>query len=249
MVTNDPPDIRTLLEEEEQRTAGADGQRLRAITFWGPVAVTVAILVVAAVMGGVALASQLVVTAVLIFFIAGKFAVLFGIGGDSPFSPYELATIVVYMDVTIATLLVLNLPRVYRLKRVGPLVEELAEHGLYMLQRRRWLGRVTFLGVVMFVMFPLTGTGAIGGSIFGRLLGLPALRTLAAIAFGAAVGAYGMAYFADRLKGVLTEDLARSWEFQAAGAAVVAALVAIIWLRGRRVAAEIRQRRTAKLRS
>jgi len=246
MVTNDPPDIRTLLEEEERRTAEAGGGHLRAITWWGPIAATAAILVLTAVLAGPGVAGQLVAAAALIFFVFGKFAVLFGVGGDSPFSPWDLAAIVSYMDVTIATLLVLNLPRIYRLPRVGPFVEELAEHGLYMLQRRRWLGRVTFLGVIAFVMFPLTGTGAIGGSIFGRLLGLPAVRTLVAIAIGAVAGSFGMALFADSIKSWLTEDVQQSPWFQGLGLAVVLLMVTAVWVRGRRVAREIRARKAER---
>ena len=54
---------------------------------------------------------------------------------------------------SIAVILVYNLPRLYRMKRFGQTLEDLAEHGLYMLEQKRWLGRVTFLGVIAFVMF------------------------------------------------------------------------------------------------
>ena len=245
MATNHPPDIRKLLEDEELRSDSGETRALRAVTWWGPIALTTSILIVVAVMSGTAAAGKLATTAALVFFVFGKFAVLFGVGADSPFGPYEIASIVAYMDITIATLLVANLPRLYRLPRLGPIVEELAEHGLYMLERSRWLGRMTMFGVALFVMFPLTGTGAIGGSIFGRLLGLSALRTMTAIAIGALVGSFGMAYFADRLRGVFTEELRESWQFQAVGAAVVAGLVALVWWHGRRVSREIRARREA----
>ena len=189
--------------------------------------------------------TALIVWSVLIFTVMGKFAALAGVGGDSIFNPWELATLVVYMDVMIATVLVLNLPRLYRLPGIGPALEDLAEHGLHMLETRRWLGRVTFLGVAMFVMFPLTGTGAIGGSIFGRLLGLPARRTLAAITMGSLIGSFTMAAFAGTLSHVFTRELRNSWQFQAVGLSVLVLVVGVLWWRYQKLTETFRKRRAA----
>ncbi len=241
-----PPDIRRLLEDEESRSGHRHAGKIAAATFIAPIAVSIGLLIVAGVLRGPETAWSLVVSSVLVFTVLGKFAILAGVSGDSPFSVWEWAGLVAYLDVTVATLLVLNLPRLYRLPRVGTTIEDLAEHGLYMLEKRSWLGRVTFFGVIVFVMFPLTGTGAIGGSIFGRLLGLSPIRTLIAIATGAAIGCSTMAAFAETFSAIFTEELRRSWEFQAAGLGVLGVVLFVVWQRGRKLTLELRARRASR---
>ena len=239
-------DLRTLMRQEEERHAAeAHRRHLANVTLVTPPLVAIALLILAAVFKGPAYAGAIVGQAFLIFTVLGKFAILTGPINET-FSSFELAILVASMDVAIASVLVYNLPRLYRLKRFGQTLEDLAEHGLYMLEQRRWLGRVTFLGVIAFVMFPLTGTGAIGGSIFGRLLGLSARRTLIAIVIGACIGSFGMAFFGDAVTSVFTEEVRQSWEFKAAGIAALAVMVALVWWRGRKVTQELQARRAAR---
>ena len=61
------------------------------------------------------------------------------------------------------------------------------------------------------------------------------------------VGCFGLAAFAGTFQSVLTEEFRKSWEFRASGAVVLALLVLVVWIRGRRVAAEIRERRAQRL--
>jgi uncharacterized membrane protein len=243
-----PPtnDLRSLIEQEELRATDPFRRRLQWAALFGPAGLTLALLTVAAVFGGLELVWQLVASMFFIFTVLGKFAVFLGASGGVPFDPWQIAGIVSYMDISIAVVLVYNLPRLYRLPGIGPRLEDLAEHGRYMLERNPALGRMTFAGVVAFVMFPLTGTGAIGGSIFGRLLGLGSKRTLAAIATGALAGSFGMAYFADTMAGIFTAEVRASWQFRAAGFVVVALLVALVTWRSRKVAQELRERRAAR---
>jgi uncharacterized membrane protein len=241
------PDLRTLMRQEEERDAKVAHRRhLANVTLLVPPVAGVVLLVLAAILKGPAFAGALVGQAVIIFTVAGKFAILQAVLTDGGFTAVELATLVAYMDVSVAVVLVYNLPRLYRLKRLGPTLEELAEHGLYMLEQKPWMGRVTFAGVIAFVMFPLTGTGAIGGSIFGRLLGLSARRTLVAIAVGACLGSYGMALFGESIRAVFTPEMQASWQFKATGIAALLLMIGIVWWRGRKVTHELRARRAAR---
>ena len=250
MTRERPPtaDLHTLLREEEERHERVESRRmLRRVTLVGPFVVAIVLLAVAAVLRGPDVAAAIVGQAILIFTVLGKFAILQGIVNPDGFSPWELATLVAYMDISIAVILVYNLPRLYRLPRLGPTLEDLAEHGLYLLEQKPWLGRVTILGVIAFVMFPLTGTGAIGGSIFGRLLGLGPRRTMASIAVGACIGSYGMAVFGESIAAIFTEEVRNSWQFKASGIAALVVMVAIVWWRGRKVTQQLRARRDARL--
>ncbi len=245
MSTPPEPDLRALLEQED-RHDNVLRRRLAFLSLVVPPALAIVLLALAAVFRGPAFAGTLVGQAVLIFTVLGKFAILQSAVVSHGLNEWELASLVAYMDISVATVLVYNLPRLYRLKRIGPTLEDLAEHGLYMLERQRWLGRVTFVGVVAFVMFPLTGTGAIGGSIFGRLLGLSPRRTLVAIAMGALIGSFGMAAFADAVNRFFTPELRASWEFRITGAAVLGLMIFAVWHRGRRITRELRARRAAR---
>ena len=57
--------------------------------------------------------------------------------------------------------------------------------------------KVTFAGTVAFVMFPLSGTGAIGGALFSQILGMSKVRALLAILCGAVIGSFGLALLFD----------------------------------------------------
>ena len=253
-MTREPPppahdehELHTLLREEEERHERVESRRvLRRVTLVGPFVLASVLLILAAVVRGPEYAAAIVGQALLIFTVLGKFAILQGVVRPEGFSPWELATLVAYMDISIAVILVYNLPRLYRLPRLGPVLEDLAEHGLYLLEQHPWMRRITIVGVVAFVMFPLTGTGAIGGSIFGRLLGLGPRRTMASIAVGACAGAYGMAYFGDRIAAVFTEEMRHSWQFKASGILALVVMVGIVWWRGRKVTQQLRARREAR---
>ena len=72
--------------------------------------------------------------------------------------------------------------------------ERLAKEGGNLAANVPWVRRVTFLAIVVFVMFPLASTGSIGGSLFGRLLGLSRVRTVVAVVLGSLSGCAAM-YF------------------------------------------------------
>ena len=77
---------------------------------------------------------------------------------------------------------------------------------------------------VAFVMFPLSGTGAIGGSLFSQILGMSRIRALFAILCGAVIGSFGLAYLADT---VLPEDVQDSWLFKLGGLLFI---LIIVWI-------------------
>lgn len=163
-----------------------------------PVAVSVLLLSLVFFFSGGDAALELLSLALATATVAGKFIVLRGLHDEGFFdSPYKLAPLVVYMDVLFAFVAVFNFGVLHRIPRLGRRLARMQVDGERILARNPWMKKVTFVGVVAFVTFPLSGTGAIGGAIVGRLLGLPRLRTLVAIATGAVIGAFGMALLAD----------------------------------------------------
>jgi len=162
-------------------------------------------------------------------FYLGKLIILSGAAPDSTFgmSTLALAALVVFVDMVVAYFFAYNLHHVYRIPRVGPWLERLQHFCRYWLARNTWMRRWAFTGVLLFVMFPLTGTGAPGGSILGRIVGLRPVTTLLAIATGSLLGCGLMAAFAVRLEPVF-HGLQRELWFQISGLAILAILLVVL---------------------
>jgi uncharacterized membrane protein len=133
---------------------------------------------------------------VLSFFLAGKFIVLGASVPDNPFSCWELALLITYMDTLTGIILVYNMDVLFRIPRLGPVLWGLRAKARQALVANAWLRKLSYLGVIIFVTFPISGTGAIGGSFLGKFMGLHRLPHLLAIGMGGAVGGFSMATLA-----------------------------------------------------
>jgi uncharacterized membrane protein len=212
------------------------------LTLVGPFVLTALVLAALWILYGQSWVWQLTVTAVLTFFVLGKFVIL---GGEQAgmaeiqqfLTPEHLFFLVVFMDLMTATLLVYHLGVVFRIPGLGKRLSSLVEDGHFILQSRPWMKRATFLGTVAFVMFPLAATGSVGGSIFGRLLGMGRHSTLMAIGLGSVAGC-GLMYFGAEL---INRHLDRkSPTVMVGGILVIVAAILFLNLRYRRLKAEHR---------
>lgn len=148
-------------------------------------------------------------TAAATFFLLGKFVILGGgegVANGAFHTSEELALLVFYLDMMTATLLVFHVDFLFRLPWVGGKLRALMEDGRFILETNPWMRRVTFVGLIAFVTFPLAATGSVGGSIFGRLLGLSRLMTLAGIALGSVAGCALMYFGSEVIKRYLDRD-------------------------------------------
>ncbi|WP_442508606.1 small multi-drug export protein [Novipirellula sp. SH528] len=191
-------------------TAGIDETAFRReypIVWWltllGPLVLTASVVFFVWKIAGPRVVWRLISTSVATFFFFGKFVILGGSDGDlldaaNFFTAEQLFLIVLYMDVMTGCLLVFHLGFLFKLPMVGEKLNELVQDGNFILKSNRWMKRATFLGLVAFVMFPLAATGSVGGSIFGRLLGLGRLATLIGIVVGSILGG-GLMYFGSEL--------------------------------------------------
>ena len=173
------------------------------LTLVGPFLLTGAVLFVVWELAGLNAVWRLVSTAVATFFFFGKFVILGGSEGDllevrEFYTAEQLVVLVLYMDVMTASVLAFHLGLLFRLPVAGGKLKALVDDGQFILQSNRWMKRATMLGLVLFVMFPLAATGSVGGSIFGRLLGLSRLGTFIGIGLGNVLGCAVM-YFGSEL--------------------------------------------------
>ena len=169
----------------------------------------------------------------------GKFVILAGLSGRAPLGVWALAGVVVYGDVGTTLVMMGNMTLLYRMPFVGSRLAAAHEAGWYVLRVHRWMRRMAWLGVVVFVAAPFQGTGAVVGTILGRLLGLSRLATLSAMACGSAVGCAALAalgsYGRDRAKQLAQHPVA-------AAVVGIVTVVMLIWI-GRLFTGESMRRR------
>ena len=235
-----PPDegrFEDLLERD--RADGRSARVRKQIHLWGPIVGTAALAVLLGMLIGWDNLRAVVIKAVVSAVFAGKFIILAGVSSD--LGPWVLAAVVVYLDVIVALILAYNLDVIYRLPWIGGKLLGLQEYGRYTLRQKPYLRRLSFIGLAVFVLFPIAATGAVGGSILGRLLGMRPYRIVLAIATGSVVGCSAMAAFAEVLASIL-EPIKDKWWFHAIGVAAVGAFVLVLIRRYRALEATLRAR-------
>jgi hypothetical protein len=228
-------DEQTLLAEENRY-----GDRFRQehptvwlVTLIGPFLATAAVLAITWVVQGADFMQKLFATALATFFFFGRFVILGGTEGAAvdPNAPEiflsrgELFLMVMWMDLFAASIFVYHAGFIYRLPWLGPKLLSLVKDGQFILQHQPWIRRATFIGLVAFVAFPLAATGSVGGSIFGRLLGLSRGATFIAIMLGSLLGCGSMYLFAGLINRYLDRD--NPW-LTIGGIAVVAGLILLL---------------------
>lgn len=190
------------LEEQDPNPKLVRSERILMTA--GPLAGFGAILLVATVLWGVGAANFLALMELGSFIGGGKF-VIFGpaVLGDTfqsaDFSAWALAALVVYGDLATCLVMMANMTLLYRMPWLGLGRRMVAAHeaGWYVLHVHRWMRRMAWLGVAIFVAAPFQGSGAVVGTIIARILGLSRWGTLSATAFGSAVGCSVLALLGD----------------------------------------------------
>jgi len=111
-----------------------------------------------------------------------------------------------YMDVMVAMFVAFHLGIIFRIPWVGPRIEDIVSDGHFILRKQPWIRRAAFIGLVCFVIFPTSTTGSVGGSIFGRLLGMKRWRVVTAILVGSILGNGVMLLFSQQISQYIDGD-------------------------------------------
>lgn len=207
-------------------------------TLLAPVVVTIALLVVLGIINGWEQPSKLVSHAFLTFCVFGRFIILFGTEGDAAekyeilLSPGELFSLVTYMDFITALFVTFHMGVLFRVPYVGEKIAMLVWDGKFIMDSQPWIKRIAFLGLVVFVIFPTSTTGSIGGSIFGRLLGMSRWLTVGGVLLGSLLGNGLMYAFAKSINKYINPD--NIW-LKAVGVAIIVVAVILLEFRYRKV--------------
>ncbi|MBX3385574.1 MAG: small multi-drug export protein [Phycisphaeraceae bacterium] len=218
------------------------------LTLFGPPVLSITLVTLAWVFKGWVFAKTLTITALLAFFVFGRFVIL---GGEDPefretakfFTTVELMMMVVYMDLAVACVLVYHAGFLFKIPFVGVRLLRLVEDGQFMLRTQPWMRRLTLAGLVVFVMAPLPATGSVGGAIFGRLLGLTRRATFLGIALGSVLGSSAVYLGAN----LVVKHIDRTNPFFAlSGIAAVIAIIALLNWRYQRIKKRVMAREAAE---
>ena len=137
------------------------------------------------------------------FFAAGKFLPMWGISGQSNFNPWELGLVIWAMDTCTVLIMVYALELFYRFRRLKGFLDRVQANAGLVLAAYPRMRRAAVIGVVLFVLFPVAGTGALVGSFLGILLGLRRQVLIAAVSVAGFLGGMLMAFAAIYFRGLV----------------------------------------------
>lgn len=112
-------------------------------------------------------------------------------------NPLLMALSIAFIDIVTGIFLLWNYDFAKLIPFVGPWMEKVEKTGGKQFKENSWLEGLAFFGLVLFVMFPFQGSGGVGTSIVGRVIGMDKYKILYAIALGSVVGCLLIAYLTD----------------------------------------------------
>lgn len=114
-------------------------------------------------------------------------------------SPVFFVFSIILIDFLVALFLAWNFHLTHRIPLVGWYLKRAELHGERILATKTWVKRLSLAGLLIFMVIPLQGTGALTTSIIGRVLGLGAYRVLAVVLVGSTISSLVVAFFANTL--------------------------------------------------
>lgn len=141
----------------------------------------------------------------LSMFAVGKFLPLWGVTGKSNFGPWELGLVIGVIDTCTVLFIVYALEGLYRFARLKRALEKVQANASLVLTAYPRIKKGAVVGVALFVLFPVAGTGAMMGAFLGILLGLHRYVTIAAVAAGGFIGGMLMAFLAAFFRGAIID--------------------------------------------
>jgi hypothetical protein len=147
-----------------------------------------------------------------------------------PLEPWLIALAVAFLDIIVGLFLIWNFDLTKKIPILGKWITKLETKGGDIIKDNKFIEALSFVGVVLFVMFPFQGSGGVGASIVGRAIGMNPYKVWAAIIMGAISGTLLIAYAADSFFKVFMENRILGFIFLA----IIVVLAAIILLRRRK---------------
>jgi len=97
---------------------------------------------------------------------------------------------VAFVDVVTSYFLLYNFYIAKKIPLLGGWIEKSQAFGAKKMKQNEWIKRLAFYGVAAFVVVPFQGSGGVGASIFGRVLGMNKYYAWISIIVGAFIGSF-----------------------------------------------------------
>jgi len=168
------------------------------------------------------------VEAVLLATVPGKFAVFGGLAKSSPLDPWGLAVLGTIVDTFLAVTLAIGLAPFLELPGIGTWLRNANARASAALHDYPRLKRMAFWGAAIFVALPLPGSGWMGGTFAGQIVGLSRLTDVGAIAVGTMIVTGAFAALAGFV-GADAEPMLKSPWIYAGGTVLLGLIVWALW--------------------
>ncbi|MFW5945683.1 MAG: small multi-drug export protein [Candidatus Natronoplasma sp.] len=97
---------------------------------------------------------------------------------------------VAFVDVVTSYFLLYNFYIAKKIPLLGKWIDKSQEFGARKMKKNQWIKRLAFYGVASFVVIPFQGSGGVGASILGRVIGMNKYYAWVSIIIGAFVGCF-----------------------------------------------------------
>lgn len=170
---------------------------------------------------------------------AGKESVIpIGIGLGEPWWLIASSTLVI--DLCCSLFIALNLDLTLRIPLLGPYIGRVMEGGRAFITARPWLERLSFVGLIIFVIVPFQGSGGINATILGRILGFGIPGAVGCVFIGSAISSFGIALGTGTVLTLFSRSPTLGVGALAAAALIIGVL-ALVWRRYTQDAGSLKQ--------
>lgn len=194
-------------------------------TLVGPLILTLIAFGVVYAIKGPKFCGELLAATAASFFVLGRFSIV------TPFiglTPTDLFWMVTFQDVMVALFFAFHVGFMFRVPWIGPKIAALSSDSEFILAHQPWMKRMTFLGLLAFIAFPLAATGSAGGAIFGRLLGLSRWAIFWGSTIGAVIGNSIMLFLVEFVKDSLPDKMQDSAIVKWGGLPIILIIIFIL---------------------
>ncbi|MFO7792380.1 MAG: small multi-drug export protein [Candidatus Saliniplasma sp.] len=134
---------------------------------------------------------------------------------------------IAFVDIVTSYFLLWNFYIAEKIPLIGTWIKKFEKFGAQKMKEKKWISKVAFIGVALFVVFPFQGSGGVGASIVGRVVGLEKFKTWLAIIIGSFIGCTFIAVVSIYLSDAILEAFQTS-VFQGIGAIVIVAIIFVL---------------------
>jgi uncharacterized membrane protein len=137
---------------------------------------------------------------------------------------WDLVAVTAFFSLAAAFFYAFNLDLLERVPRLGPWLHRVRGTMREILAEKPWIRRWTLLGVGLFVVLPLPGSGTLGGSIMARIIGLSRTASCVVVGAGSLVVCLLYGWFGEQLRVFGDEHELPTWAKVAGALAFVGAM-------------------------